>query len=452
MYFRSGYIAAPNSIYRNIFKLLPGTYLQLSAVDGREALPNPRGYWSLHDVIRRGSKDLFSGSDSDAVDELECKMNDAIKLQQIADVPLGAFLSGGIDSTSVVALMQAQASSPVKTFTIGFHETGYNEAVHAKSVARHLGTDHTELYVTPHEAREVIPKLPLLFDEPFGDSSAIPTYLISQLARRQVTVSLSGDGGDELFGGYTRYQRVYDIWRMTRRMPYVARNLLSSGLSILPRHYRPSSIAWKANRLASYLSAEGTAEFYKVQMSQRQDEHDLVLASNGKSPCVGTKSSLTHSDAHPYDTMMHMDTLAYLPDDILVKVDRTSMGVSLETRVPMLDHHVVEFAWRLPLHMKVREREGKWLLKKMLRKYVPDSLMNRPKMGFGVPVGQWTRGPMRDWAENLLAEDRLCQDGFLNPDLVRKQWSQHISGDSSGGDALWAVLMFQAWLSSLAEV
>jgi asparagine synthase (glutamine-hydrolysing) len=448
MYMRSGYIVAPYSICKNIFKLLPGTYVQLTGASVQERFQKPQKYWSLRDVVGRGSKNLFPGNDDDAVCELEGKLNAAIKVQRIADVPLGAFLSGGIDSTVVVALMQAQTSSPIKTFTIGFHETAYNEAAHAKSVAQHLGTDHTELYVTPREAMEVIPKLPLLFDEPFGDSSAIPTYLISQLARQQVTVSLSGDGGDELFAGYGRYQRAYSIWRATRRLPLFARNVLSNGFGTFVRHRPPSLMTGKTNRLARYLAAGNPAEVYQVQMSQRQDERDLVLGSACMLPLAWADPGFTRIHGHPYDMMMETDALVYLPDDILVKVDRASMGVSLEARVPMLDHHVVEFAWRLPLHMKVREREGKWLLKRMLRKYVPDLLMNRPKMGFGVPVGQWTRGPMRDWAENLLAEHRLRQDGFLNPGLVREQWSQHINGDRNGGDSLWTVLMFQAWLSS----
>ena len=449
-YLRYGYIAAPCSIYQNIFKLPPGTYVQLSAQQSPGALPKPKSYWSLRAVMERGLAHPFAGSDDDAIGGLEALLMQAVSLQSIADVPLGAFLSGGIDSTTIAALMQAQSSRRVKTFTIGFRESSYNEAGHAKAVARHLGTDHTELYVTPQEAMGVIPKLPELYDEPFGDSSAIPTFLVSQLARGHVTVSLSGDGGDELFGGYTRYRRTDDIWSAIRHIPYFARKALSKGIRTFSRHGRASSIGWKANRLALYLSAESAEACYRTQISQRHDAHDLVMNRDGL-PCACPASDSAPSRGHLYDTMMYADAMAYLPDDILAKVDRASMGVSLEARVPMLDHRVLEFAWRLPLHMKVRNGEGKWLLKQVLRKYVPGSMIDRPKMGFGVPVGQWLRGPLREWAENLLSEERLRQDGFLNPWLIRGQWSRHVDGAAAGDDSLWTVLMFQAWLSASAH-
>lgn len=446
LYMRFGYIPAPYSIYQNIFKLLPGTCVRLSLREPLGYLPEPKTYWSLRKVVESGLASPFAGTDQDAIDELESKLMRAVSLQSIADVSLGAFLSGGIDSTTVVALLQTQSSRPVKTFTIGFHESGYQEAQYAKAIADHLRTDHTELYVTPRDAMNVIPKLPALYDEPFGDSSAVPTFLVAQLARQYVTVSLSGDGGDELFGGYARYQRADDIWRAMKCIPYFARNAASRGIRTAFGDRSPNAIGSNANRLASYLSARRAEELYKAQTSHRQDANDLILRMSGV-PCGGTMSDSAPGPDRPYDSMMYTDSVTYLPDDILVKVDRAAMGVSLETRVPMLDHRVVEFAWRLPLHMKVRNREGKWLLKQVLRKHVPASLLDRPKMGFGVPVGEWIRGPLRDWAESLLSEVRLKEEGFLNPKIVRKQWSRHLEGVTGGGDNVWHLLAFQAWLS-----
>jgi asparagine synthase (glutamine-hydrolysing) len=446
-YMRRGYIAAPNSIYRNVFKLLPGTYLQLSPRHLPGTLPNAKAYWSLRAVAESGLSKPFEGSDAEAVAQLEGHLMHALSLQSIADVSLGAFLSGGIDSSTVVALMQAGSSLAVKTFTLGFCESDYQEAQHAKSVARHLGTDHTEMYVTAREALEVIPKLSDMYDEPFGDSSAIPTFLVSQLARGHVTVSLSGDGGDELFGGYTRYQRTDDIWRAIRRIPYCARKAVSWGISALSRHVNGSSLGWKANRLALYLSARKGEDCYHTQILHRQDASGLVVGIDRASSACGPLTAAL-SQGHLFSDMMYSDAATYLPDDILTKVDRASMAVSLEVRVPMLDHRVIEFAWRLPFKMKVRNRESKWLLRQVLQKYVPRSMMDRPKMGFGIPIGQWLRGPLRDWAEDLLAEDRLSRDGLLDPHLVRAQWLRHIGGIPVEVDSLWHVLAFQAWHSS----
>jgi asparagine synthase (glutamine-hydrolysing) len=447
-YMSQGYVPAGRSIYKGIRKLPPGAFLQLSERDAPGSSPDPRRYWSLRDVVERGRAEPFIGTDSEAVEELEAKLKRAISQQRIADVPLGAFLSGGIDSTTVVALMQAQSTRPIKTFTIGFHESQYQEAEPAKSVARRLGTDHTELYVTPREAMDVIPRLPAMYDEPFGDSSAIPTFLVSQLARRDVTVCLSGDGGDELFGGYSRYQRAADAWRLLSRIPYAARRGLSYGCKSLAG-LGSKSVAWKADRLALYLSARTATKCYEATFLQRQDAAELVLNSNSRG---GPIDEIDQLDSLPsadlYDTMMYTDAAGYLPDDILTKVDRASMAVSLEVRVPMLDHRIVEFAWRLPLRMKVRSREAKWLLKRVLHRYVPALLMDRPKMGFGVPVGQWIRGPLREWAEDLLSEERIRRDGFLDARMVSEQWSRHLNDVSSGGDGIWQLLMFQAWLKA----
>jgi asparagine synthase (glutamine-hydrolysing) len=449
-YLRCGYIAAPRSIYGGILKLQPGTSVQISPTDapGTCAL-QPRSYWSLREVAEAGLSQPFVGSDADATEELERRLQRAVSLQSVADVPLGAFLSGGIDSTTVVALMQVRASRPVKTFTIGFHEAEYQEAEYAKSVAQILGTDHTELYVTPREAMQVIPNLPLLYDEPFGDSSAIPTFLVSQLARQHVTVCLSGDGGDELFGGYPRYRRVAEIWRAMAHIPLSLRKQLSGICSTASRFSRMSKIGWQANRLALYLSANTPEECYEVQLLQRHDSQEFVLGS-GRAATESSASGIgaTLPNASLLSKMMYADGLSYLPDDILTKVDRASMGVSLETRVPMLDHHVVEFAWRLPPHLKVRGRETKWLLRQLLRKFIPTVLIDRPKMGFAVPVNQWILGPLRDWAEDLLCEDRLRRDGVLNPRLTRELWLRHAKHPSIEGDSLWHLLMLQSWLSA----
>jgi asparagine synthase (glutamine-hydrolysing) len=346
-------------------------------------------------------------------------------------VPLGAFLSGGIDSSTVVALMQAQSSRPVRSFAIGFNEDAFDESPHARAVAAHLGTEHTEMIVTPQDAMNVIPRLPRLYDEPFGDSSAIPTFLVSELARRHVTVSLSGDGGDELFGGYTRYARACRLWRMQRHVPGGLRAVIARGFG---QHY------------SRFVSAPTARELYDAVMLDPA-AGGIVLGIDGEPPgaSVGLSAGLADNDF--FHAMMLADSTTYLPDDILVKVDRASMGVSLESRVPMLDHRVVELAWQMPLRMKVRNGEGKWLLKQLLRRYVPAALHDRPKMGFGMPVGAWISGGMREWAESLLGADRLKQEGFLDAARVRELWSRHLAGRLRAGGDIWRVLMFQAWLA-----
>ena len=447
-YFRRGYITAPDSIYEGIFKLLPGSYVQLCGRNRRGDAPSPRIYWSLREVAAQGLANPFAGSDEDAVSRLNVELLQAVGQQCVADVPLGAFLSGGIDSSTIVALMQAHASRPVKTFTIGFREGKYNEAEHARSVAHRLGTDHTELIVTAQEALEVIPRLAAIYDEPFGDSSAIPTVLVSMLARRHVTVAISGDGGDELFGGYTRYRRAGDLWAMLRRIPYIARKTVSLGVVAYSRRGRIPGAREKAARMARYLGAQDTATFYEAQMAQQLEPHELVMHHGATPSDRAVQVALAGEDI--YSTMMYADAAGYLPDDILVKVDRASMSVGLEARVPLLDHRVVEFAWQLPQRLKIRGRTGKWLLKQVLQKYLPDSLPTRPKMGFGVPIAEWLRGPLRDWAENLLCEERLRRESFLNPAFARELWARHLAGASGGGDRVWHMLAFQAWLASAA--
>jgi asparagine synthase (glutamine-hydrolysing) len=445
LYLRRGYVPAPHSIYRGIYKLPPGMLLQYPASGGARAHAQPRAYWSLSQVVRDGRARPFDGTAEEAAGQLEELLRDAVRGQSIADVPLGAFLSGGIDSSTVVALMQAQSSYPVRTFTIGFDEADYQEAPHAAEVARVLGTQHTELQVTPREAMTVIPQLAGIYGEPFGDSSAIPTHLMAQLARRQVTVCLSGDGGDELFAGYTRYKETADAWRLISRVPPAVRRMLVGACRVVARRRPLSRAGWRADRLANYLAAGTARECYAAKTLQ-QPAVPLVVAPNGAAAtAVEVAAEAGLSGIH--EQMMYADTLGYLPDDILTKVDRAAMAVSLETRIPMLDHRVVEFAWRLPLHLKVRNGDSKWVLKQVLYKHVPAALMQRPKSGFGIPVGEWVRGPLREWAEDLLAESRLRRDGILHAAPVRERWSRHLARLSSEDDFIWQLLMLQAWLA-----
>jgi len=430
-YLHRGYVPAPQSIYRGIRKLPPGCLVQFARNRAPGPLPEPRAYWSLGEIAASGLRNPFDGSDAEAVDRLEAVLSRAVASQSVADVPLGAFLSGGIDSSTIVALMQAQSSRPVRSFAIGFHEDAFNEAPHARAVAAHLGTEHTEMIVTPQDAMSVIPRLPRLYDEPFGDSSAIPTFLVAELARRHVTVSLSGDGGDELFGGYTRYGRGHRLWRQLRRIPRALRPALAPGFG---RHY------------SRFVATGSAQELYDAVMLDPAAA-GIVLGVDGKpaGASIGLNAGLAATDF--YQAMMLADGTTYLPDDILVKVDRASMGVSLESRVPMLDHRVVELAWQMPLRMKLRNGEGKWLLKQLLSRYVPAVLHDRPKKGFGMPVGQWIRGGMREWAESLLGAERLKQEGFLDVPRVRAHWSRHLEGRTRSGEGIWRVLMFQAWLA-----
>ena len=460
-----GYIPAPHSIYQGIHKLIPGTILRMSDFAQRWSLPQPEPYWSLTEAVVAGQADPFRSSEDDAILELETRLSEAICHQMVADVPLGAFLSGGIDSSTVVALMQAQSTRPVKTFTIGFVEQGYNEAEHAKKVAKHLGTEHTELYVTSREAMDVIAKLPMLYDEPFGDASAIPTFLVSQLARQHVTVSLSGDGGDELFGGYGHYFQYPLLWQRLNRLPtFVWRNIaalaaiapvklmnaLGEPLLALRGRAATIPIGVRLRQVASAMSYGSDDDFVQAMRAELIGVGE-VIAKNGEA-----SGSVDRGDGHPgplpsahlSERMMHHDAMRYLPDDILVKVDRAAMSVSLETRVPLLDHRVVEFAARLPLGLKIRNGSGKWVLRQVLYRHVPQALVERPKKGFGVPTDSWVReGQVRQWAEALLDRQRLNQEGFLKPDVIQSRWKEHLSGRYNWQGMLWRILMFQAWLS-----
>lgn len=462
LFMRYNNVAGTSSIYEGIHKLSPGHLLTVS-LDASETVE--RAYWSGAETALLGVNQLFSGSPSQAVDALDQLLRSAIRQQMVADVPLGAFLSGGVDSSTVVALMQAQSTRPVKTFSIGFHEDIYNEAEHAKAVARHLGTDHTELYVTAEQAMAVIPKLPTLYDEPFADSSQIPTYLVSQLARRSVTVALSGDAGDELFCGYNRYQLTATLWGRLSHIPVGARTLMARLLTHLspqrlnalaasmPGTRRWANIGEKIHKGAGVMAAGSAGELYLGMVSQWQDPQALVIGSTEPQTLL-TLSDSVADGLSDVERMMTLDMLTYLPGDILTKVDRAAMGNSLETRVPFLDHRVVEFAWQLPLACKLRDEGNgyttKWALRQVLYRYVPKTLIERPKMGFGVPIDTWLRGPLRAWAEDLLDEGRLKREGYLDPTMVRQKWSEHLSGRRNWQHPLWCVLMFQAWLEENA--
>jgi len=431
------YIPAPYCIYQGIEKLRAGHFVQIKQGQACESsLPVP--YWSLKTVVDAGLANPFSGSDEQAVDRLEQQLSDSIGLQMLADVPLGAFLSGGVDSSTIVALMQQQSARPVKTFAIGFNEPGYNEAQYAKEVAAHLGTDHTELYVGTKEALAVIPKLPYIYCEPFADSSQIPTFLVSQMAKQQVTVSLSGDGGDELFGGYNPYQFAPKVWQAISKLPFALRQLAANVLVGMP-------LPDKLHKLLMVLPASDREVFYKVLMSHWQQPEQVVIGANAAPTVFDSPARWPQVDSFEH-WMMAVDAQQYMADDILVKVDRAAMANSLETRVPLLDHRVVELAWQLPLHMKIRNGVGKWALREVLYRHVPREMIERPKKGFSIPLAQLLRGPLRDWAEALLEEARLRREGYFHAGPIRKLWSEHQNGRRDNALRLWSVLMFQAWL------
>ena len=450
---RFGYIPGPRSVYRNIHKLPPGAILEVDATHNSRL----EHFWSLDNAVRVGRSNPYRGNDQAAEEELAALLADAVGRRMVADVPLGAFLSGGIDSSTVVALMQSQSVRPIRTFSIGFEEDGFNEAHHAKAVAQHLGTDHTELYVTPGEARDVIPRLPQIYDEPFADSSQIPTCLIAALTRRHVTVALSGDGGDEVFCGYNRYFHAASLRPWLSNLPDPLLRLAVAGIRRLPpdrinRLQRfvprglglPAQLGDKLHKLAKVMTQDEDQTYLSLLSHWHQPEEIINGSHEPESIVV---SDRTHQFMPDYvERMQYVDTLTYLPDDILTKVDRATMAVSLEARVPLIDHRVVEFAWRLPAHMKLRQGKSKWLLRRVLRRFVPESLIDRPKMGFGVPIDQWLRGPLRDWAESYLSESALVRDGLFNPQLIRTRWAAHLEGRENWQYPLWTILTLQTWL------
>ena len=461
MYLRHSAVPAPYSIYTGIRKLPQGTLLSLR--HPYPSLPDPQPYWTAASVAEAGTSSPLSGSVAEATDELDRLVRDAVRLRMVADVPLGAFLSGGIDSSLVVAAMQAQSGTSVQTFTIGFGEGTYNEAEHAKRVAKHLGTEHTELYVTPTDALAVIPRLPAIYDEPFADSSQIPTFLVSELARRHVTVSLSGDGGDELFGGYPRHfwglvrarmewmpnglRRVFA--RVLARTPDAAWDGIFRGLRpIVPKRFGAKSLSHRARQMTELLALPDPDTLYSALATHGWNGtgwNNVVLGVDDVPPLSAAHTWRGSPSAYA-ERMLYLDLVTYLADDILAKVDRASMAVSLEVRVPLLDPRLIEFAWRVPLALKLRGGRGKWLLRQVLYRYVPPELVERPKMGFCVPIDTWLRGPLRDWAETLLDEGELRRHGLLDPRPVRAMWRQHLEGKRDRHLELWDVLMLQAWL------
>jgi asparagine synthase (glutamine-hydrolysing) len=454
---RLNYVPAPHAIYTGIRKLPPATFLVIKA---GELEGHIETYWDANEAALSGVREPFGGTPVEAVDRTEALIRQSLQGQMMADVPLGAFLSGGIDSSTIVALMQSMSTRPVHTFSIGFSEKGYDEAPQALAVARHLGTAHTQLYVSMRDAMAVVPKLPTLYSEPFADVSQIPTFLVSQLARRHVTVALSGDGGDELFSGYNRYRLSDRLWRLLSKIPQRFRRAsgrlalsatpqqwdraLSAASRLLPARGRPQLIGDNVHKAANVIGLSSSDEVYRALVSLWQRPDDIVLgALEPETPFTATGRLGAFAD--PVRRMMYLDLVSYLPDDILVKVDRAAMAVGLEARVPLLDHRIVEFTWSLPLTFLRREGQSKWPLRRVLERYVPPSLTDRPKMGFGVPLDTWLRGGLRDWAESLLDARRLAQEGQFNPAPIRAAWEAHLAGHRNMQYPLWSVLMFQAW-------
>jgi len=466
---RYSYIPTPWSIYEDIYKLVPGTILKvpltglLKKSDFFSPLgkispegPHPRYFWNPPGLFTPHITTRFNGSEGDALNELDLLMQDAVNIRMISDVPVGAFLSGGVDSSLITALMQRKSAKPIKTFSIGFEDSAYNEAVYAERVARHLGTEHQNLYISPKDMLDVIPSLPGMYDEPFADSSQIPTYLVSKLCRESVTVSLSGDGGDELFAGYDRYRWALHFWSRVGRFPYPIRNftsrLLGSSLSLNTLQGIVSLLSHSRFK-GNYLQKLATASRVLSFRDRRALYEGLMSYWSDGAPATPHHPTLptafkTHPANHPQsflDEMMAIDLQSYLPDDILVKIDRASMAVSLEARTPFLDHRVAEFALRLPPSFKLKGSSGKRILRQLLSRYVPESLTNRPKMGFSIPLGRWLRSDLRPWAEELLSRKALLSGGYFNPPVIEKAWKEHLAGTHNWEHHLWNILMFQAW-------
>jgi asparagine synthase (glutamine-hydrolysing) len=464
-YLQYTYVPAPMSIYENIFKLLPGHLMEIDRSSKSNTHNSSLQYWSLSSHIKSGQSEMIT-DETMAIEELDSLLMQSIKSQMISDVPLGAFLSGGIDSSLIVALMQKESMKPIKTFTIGFEDANYDESPYAKGVASYLNTDHHALIVSETETQSVIPLLGDMYDEPFADSSQIPTYLVCKAAKEYVTVALSGDAGDELFGGYNRYFWGPRVWNKLSWMPYEARKLLGKGINAIPTNswdkvghlmnktFFSNSIAQfgdKAKKLGARLEQVRSMQDLYFSLVREWDDPSILLkdfSQTSQTPeNLQSILSSQFDEKDPELSMMFCDTMTYLPDDILCKVDRAAMATSLETRVPFLDHRIAEFAWKLPLNMKIRDGQGKWILRKILSDNIPNELIDRPKTGFGIPVGHWLRGPLRDWADDLLNPSRINAEGYFHEGLITKIWNQHLDGSHDWTAKLWTILMFQAWLS-----
>ncbi len=459
---RYNYIPAPQSIHSGVFKLRPGHLLQLKKNGNGGWSEIEECWWSLQEITRQARRDPFTGSRADAVDQLDKLLHNAIQGQSLADVPLGVFLSGGVDSSSVTAVMQAISDQPIKSFTIGFENSAYDESGDARAVANHLGTDHHEWIVTADDALSIIPQLPDYYDEPFADVSQIPTLLVSTLAKKNVTVALSGDGGDELFAGYNRHQWAPSLFHKMQYFPEMIRKALAvliefsspSGWDyffkiidpLLPQQLRVRHPGEKIHKIAMLLRQSGEIELYAMLV--RIWPNPIPLMSGNSYDLVGSHKELWDIGDNFTERMTYLDTVTYLTDDILTKVDRAAMANSLETRAPLLDHRIVEFSAQLPLSMKIHQGLGKWILRELLDRYVPRNLIERPKSGFGIPVGEWLKGPLQEWAEDLLSEQKLKDGGYFDVKQVRRAWNQHSSGKKNQQYQLWSVLMFQAWLDS----
>ena len=459
LYLKYSSIPAPYSIYEDIFKVEPGC---LITFDSHGKKIGQDEYWSFQEVFQEGINNRYKGRPEEAVEDLTSVLSEAVASQMESDVPLGAFLSGGVDSSMIVALMQSQSEQAINTFSIGFEDAAFNEAEYARDVANHIGTNHHDMYVGESDILDVIPELPLIFDEPFADSSQIPTYLVSKIAKEKVTVSLSGDAGDELFGGYTRYQIATDAWNRINKIPAPMKSLISLAIQAAPAKFLEKSILplsglisknFSMNitydrllKASTLLEKSNQKEFYKHGfLSHNDDSCNWVLGSKNLTSAIDKNS---FDSSVPFENMSALDFIHYLPTDILTKVDRAAMAVSLETRVPFLDERVINFAFSLPAEYKIRDGKAKWVLKQALYQFVPESLIERPKMGFGVPLAEWLRGPLREWAESLLDEKKLIDEGFFDPNIISKKWHEHLSGERNWQTQLWDVLMFQSWLNN----
>ena len=459
-YMRYSYVPAPLSIYEGIFKLKPGQHISFDQESLRyHSLPEPHTYWSYQQAVSSGRAALFEGSDDEAKSLFHDTLSQAVRGQMISDVPLGCFLSGGIDSSLIASVMQAQSSKKVKSFSIGFKEAGFNEAAHAKDVAAHLGLDHHEAYVSEQDALSVIPKLPHIYCEPFADASQIPTYLVSQLAKTHITVALSGDGGDELMGGYNRYSWALKLAKIQTYTPSALSLMAGHMIEAMPAPWlhhltgfvpqlnKVTDRGLKAHKFAHMLKAKDFQSLYQQLVSQWAQPQDALSSADVFADRSADLSSLSLG---PVDYMMAQDSLTYLPDDILVKVDRAAMANSLEGRIPFLDHRLIELSWHMPLSMKIREGKGKWLLRSLLYDYVPKQLVDRPKAGFAVPLAKWLRGDLREWAESLLDEQALKSTGFFDAKKLRAVWQAHLSGQHDYQYQLWGPLMLLAWQNEVS--